>query len=520
MLENLIVNDKVGYAQNLVSQVMKILVEKKSNTDSMKFIAQMKIGNIFDAVFSGKTSQGKGVLSFQGNKVIVELPKITPLQKHTGQSTQLKKQHEKSTRLPLLEGQTIRVRVESSWPKPALKVIHPALHHEQPKIQYEQSKSPETRTILTHRAKSISRLSRIKELSHPTKSIKYQDEARITRILDSTSIMVNNSSRNFVVKVENSGLMKVGEKVHISFDNIEKGQNPILVSKNTTNAKSLDLKAIVPYLSTRMPMVQLAHLIMNGITDSSIMQELSINPDVLTRLRDTLNLLTPREGETPSEGIIRQQIESSGVNYEAKIRKAFELGLPAHKEIANDLKGLLLKLYQSADKAWQVQKNLGPLAEFRQTIKLAIDNIEFSQLSSQISKQENQPLVIQIPNPLSSGNKTIQLYIRKDSTGEEAGDTDKKNNHNVAFFLDLSFLGKIKINALIRQESLSVKIDVENEGVANFVLNKAQIFKEKMKEHNIDTSVECCVTGQVKPLKDNIIEMLISQNTSLVNIKT
>ena len=58
MFENLIVNDKVGYAQNLVSQVMKILVEKKSNTDSMKFIVQMKIGNIFDAVFSGKTSQG------------------------------------------------------------------------------------------------------------------------------------------------------------------------------------------------------------------------------------------------------------------------------------------------------------------------------------------------------------------------------------------------------------------------------------------------------------------------------
>ena len=32
MFENLIVNDKVGYAQNLVSQVMKILVEKKFNT--------------------------------------------------------------------------------------------------------------------------------------------------------------------------------------------------------------------------------------------------------------------------------------------------------------------------------------------------------------------------------------------------------------------------------------------------------------------------------------------------------
>ena len=99
----------------------------------------------------------------------------------------------------------------------------------------------------------------------------------------------------------------------------------------------------------------------------------------------------------------------------------------------DDLKGLLLNLYQSADKAWQTKKVSEPLSEFRQTIKLAIDNIEFNQLSSKISKQENQPLVIQIPNPLSSGNQTIQLYIRKDSSGEES--EDKKHSHNVTFFL-------------------------------------------------------------------------------------
>ena len=58
------------------------------------------------------------------------------------------------------------------------------------------------------------------------------------------------------------------------------------------------------------------------------------------------------------------------------------------------LKGLMLKLYQSADKAWQSQKKSVQHSEFRQIIKLAIDNIEFNQLSSQISKQENQPLVI------------------------------------------------------------------------------------------------------------------------------
>lgn len=513
MFDNFFVSDKIRHNQNLVSQVVEILVEKISNTDSLKFISQMKTGNIFDAVFSGKTGEGKGVLSLEGNNVVVELPKAIPLKKQPNQSTPLNKQAEQSTRTPLFKGQTIRVRVESSWPKPTLKIIQPPLEKGQPE-------NPETRTVLTHRAKSISTLPRVEEFSQSTNSPKNTVKALITRILDPKSIMVDTGSRHIVVPVKNSELMKVGEKVDISFENTEKGHNPRLVNTSTTNIKSLDIKTIIPYLSGRMPLVQLAHLIKDEILGSPVMKELNIKLDVVTRLRDTLSLLIPREGETPSERQVRQQVESSGVNYEAKIRKAFELGLPVHKEVASDLKGLLLNLYKSADKAWQTKKKLEPLSEFRQTIKFAIDNIEFNQLSSKISKQENQPLVIQIPNPLSSGNQTIQLYIRKDSLGEESKDKDKKSSHNVAFFLDLSFLGKIKINAQIGKERLSLRIDVESEGVANFVSDKAEFFKEKMKESNFETSVECCVIGQVKPIKDNLIEMLISQNTSLVNIKT
>jgi hypothetical protein len=236
-------------------------------------------------------------------------------------------------------------------------------------------------------------------------------------------------------------------------------------------------------------------------------------------LKGTLQLLVPAEGKLPSEGQVRQQVESSGINYEAKVRQSIESGLPAHKELASDLKGLLLKLDQSADKVASSVKAPARLAEFRQTIKFAIDNIELNQLSSQVSKQESQPLVIQIPNPLSSGNKTLQLYVRKDSSNEEGVEKNKKSSHNVAFFLDLSFLGKIKISAQIGQDLLSVKMDTENEDIAKFINDKAKDFKEIMGGHNIKTSVECCVTDKVKPEKDSLIELLVSQNTSLVNIK-
>ena len=87
MFENLIVSDKIGQKQNLISQVVEILVERVSNTDSLKFISQMKTGNIFDAIFSGKTPEGKGVLTLEGNNVVVELPKTIPLKKQSEQST-------------------------------------------------------------------------------------------------------------------------------------------------------------------------------------------------------------------------------------------------------------------------------------------------------------------------------------------------------------------------------------------------------------------------------------------------
>ena len=519
MFENLIASDRVGQTENLINQVVKILAGKDSNAATLKFISQLQAGKILDAVFTGKAPGGKEVLSIEGHKVIIELPKAVSFEK----------QQEQQTRIPLNKGQAIRVRVESSGPKPTLKIISPALHQDRPY-------SHETKINLTPRGKSFSKLTRFEDFSQTPGSPKPLTSARITHIVDSKNIIVDTGSRSLVVPVENTEPLKPGAQVNISFEKTEKGQSPSLINVSNDNTKKIDFNTLKPYLPARMPLVKMANLLMDEVLDSPVMQELKISSDVIARLKGTLQLFVPDEGQLPSEGQVRQQVESSGINYEAKVRQSIESGLPANKELASDLKGLLLKLDQSADKAassglllkldQSADKDASsvkvpaPLVEFRQIIKLAIDNIEINQLSSQVSKQESQPLVIQIPNPLSSGNKTLQLYVRKDSSDEKGEDKDKKSSHNVAFFLDLSFLGKIKISTQIGQERLSVKIDVESEDIAKFVNDKANDFKETMEGHSIKTSVDCCVNDKVKPEKDSLIELLVSQNTSLINIKT
>ncbi len=335
MFENLITTGKTAQTENLAvienltHQVMKILSGKGSNPATLKFISQLQTGKIFDAVFTGNIPGGKEVLSLEGKKVIIELPRALKFEGNNEQEKATNGYARESTRASLTKDQAIRVRIESPGPRPTLKIISPPLHKDLPK-------SEEIKTNLTSRGKAISRQFGVQEFSQAPEAPNRLINATVTRILDSKSILVNTGSKNVVVPVENVESLKPG---------------------------------------------------------------------------------------------------------------------------------------------------------------------------SQIS-------------PLSSGNKTIQLYVRKDSSDEEAENKNKKNSHNVAFFLDLSFLGKIKINAQIGPERLSVKIDAESEEIANFINKKANGFKEKMSEHDIETSVACCAIYKAKPAKDSLIELLVSQNTSLVNIKT
>jgi len=514
MFKNFSPLDPSTQIDNLTQQVLKVLGGKDSNPATLKFISELQSGNLFNAVFVKNLPGGKGVLSLEGNKVIVELPLSSK-----GQDGQ-----KELTGTSLTKGQTILVRVENSGAKPALKIIPP---------QEDPFKNVEVTTNLTSRGKSISRflgLEEVHQLASPPKNI---TSARIISVVDSKSILIEAGGKSFSVSVENTENFKPGSQVNISLEKTQSGQQPVLtpsgqqselVETGASKIKKLDFNSLKPYLPARMPLVKMAYLLKSEILDSPVIPDMKIQSDVVARLRDTLRLLLPGEGEIPSATQVRQQVESSGVSYEAKVRQVLEFpaNTQAHKELAGDLKGLLLKLYHSAEQASAKVEQGAPtrFAEFRQTIKYAIDNIELNQLSSQISKQENQPLVIQIPNPLSSGNKTIQLFVRDDSSENETGCKKEKKSHQAAFFLDLSFLGKIKINAKMNPESLSVSIDVESEEIADFIRHRASDFEEKMSEDKINASVECHVAQEVKPEKDNLIELLVSQNTSLINIKT
>jgi len=394
---------------------------------------------------------------------------------------------------------------------------------------------------------------------------------KIIRAININILSVQFEDQKFFVKSENANLYKPGEQVRIKIQKIGDGYRPVLLDSpnnliknikdintansdypvkqerltsatqlksqmmdsdnssvlqgSSVNTKIINLNLIKPYLQKRIPFGKIIGELKREIIESAVLKNIPIKQELLERIRKSIEVLAPKPNTLPNESYIKDQIDISGIGYEAKVKQL--LLHPENSknkmEVSKDLKGQLLELNQSLDKSIRNNYKQNPirqLAEIQQKIKVSVDNIELNQLSTRFSNQENQPLVLQIPNPICPSEKSINLFIRKDSHDNKSGEDSDKEFYSLAFYLELSSLGNIKMNIKVGANSMEVRMDVDREDVAKFVRNNASEFEQKMKKSGLDTTVECFKEEQVLPIKDNLIELLVSKNTSLLNIKT
>lgn len=460
---------------------------------------QLQPGKILQGEIVKILPKGKVAISISGQKVVAELPEAG-----------LKPQDSFNTTKP---GQKIFAQVEKANLSPVLKLVPPP----EQKIQEEGYTTNLSRKIKPEILKSEN----FKELKFPPDNIV---PVKINRISNAATLSVQFEDQEFLVKTENANLYRPGSTVRVQFQKVGNGFKSVLLDFPPKSG-NIDVDLIKSYLPSRVPLGKLVGELTRNVLGSPVLKGLAVQPELIARLRETLQALTPRADTLPAEADIEGQVEKSGVRYEAKLKQL--LSQPENRkirmELAKDLKGQLLELNQISEKSI---KNLSKpnlkrqLTDFQQKIKVSVESIELNQLSSRVSNQENQPLVLQIPNPLSPNDKTIQLFIRKDPREEGKGEKGDKEFYNLAFFLDLSSLGSIQINAKAGPESLAVRMDVEQKEVAEYIQSNAVEFEEEMKKKDIHTTVECCREEKVRPIQDNLIKLLVSQNTSLLSVKS
>jgi len=341
---------------------------------------------------------------------------------------------------------------------------------------------------------------------------------------------------NIVVKFENklitayfsSVLPKTGENVSLVVTPYGDGFRLVVQPDSTPKLVDIfKIKSLLPFKEPFGEMLEKLDILVNS---SEVIKNLSTKTSLVGRLAKTLNLLkTPSPVQNfPSQGSaqLKQQIDLSGINYEPKVKNIFHgkepFDVPLNVKI--DLKGQLIKLLDLIE-IRSVEKNtsVSQRRQFMEVVKVlhrAIENIELQQLTNQFARQENQPILLQIPDPFMMG-KTVNLYLRRPE--DEGKGKGNKNNDDVllVFLLELSALGNLRVDAKMNKESISVRIDVENKNVAQFIDGNLKDFCSRLGDLGFDVNASCCVVSTIDgKLEKQLDQLLICDSDRLVDLTT
>lgn len=505
--------------------------------DSLKLISEKssldRIPNLSNFLKSGTLFQATILESFpEKNRALIKI---------------FNKQIMVETKNHLIPGDTFSARVIKPSPELSLQIMIVSTHstpavsilEDKTEISFKKLSSISTSSVIDKKIISDSNYSIvdpnntniISELS--ARAIKKMNLSS-GQVIKAT--IVDSQTNNTVVKFENrliraysfSEPPNLGEKISLIvtpyLDRFK------LVSQDDRASKLVDIfkiKSLLPYKESFGVMVQKLDILLNS---SEIIKSLRAETGLVPRLIKTLNLLKAPffEQDLTSQGstLIKQQIDLSGINYESKVKHALEgkelLDVPTN--VKNDLKGQLINLLKlleiriggnetSAIQRYQLLKVIKVLMR-------AVDNIELQQLTNQLSRQENQPITLQIPDPFMIG-KTINLYIRQSE--DKSKNKENKENKSVllVFFLELSALGNLRVDAKINNQAISLRIDVENSNIAKFVENSLKDFCSSLDDLGFEVNASCGVVANIdKELESKLNPLLISETNRLVDLRT
>ncbi|MCH8156796.1 MAG: flagellar hook-length control protein FliK, partial [Nitrospinae bacterium] len=453
-------------------------------------------------------NEGKAVVQLNNQKLVVEsAEKLTP-------------------------GRPLRVRVEQVSPHPVLKLITTGKPTSPQVLQAHQSsatsprQAPETVTRLSSEPSPVPQELTSRDLKILNLSPGQTVRAEVVKIAGESTAFVRIAGKEVAVHFTEVSPPKPGAVVEAVLKPHE-GFFRLVAGEESISRQPIDLGKIKALLPQKQPFGDMVQKLEALVSTPSLLKTLRAESSPIERLIQTLEILRPQSGQIPNGARVKEQVNLSGINYEPKVKQVLEGKKSAQNlsELGRDLKGQLLELAKALEVRADA-KDVSPvqrrqIMELAQTFRRAGDNIELQQLTNQLARQENQPIVLQIPNPFALGEKTIKLYVRHATDEEEGGKKDKGKGVFLVFLLNMSALGDLRIDARVSQNRISIKINVENEAVAQFIDRNLEEFRLRMTEIGFQAEVACCLQEKVDPeIENDLNRLLVDEDSRLVDLTT
>ena len=484
--------------QNLIS----VIPEGKNSSQLKEFRQNLTLGQILKGKIFDVLSGGKVLADFKGQRFTLQ------------------------TAGGLTKGQEISVRVDQLNPSINLKIISIKKEENTPSLQLTSN----TKTQLSQTKMEVLQKLNINLLRSTLKPGQAL-EGKVLKVLDSKTLQVEFQGKQFPVKITGDDTFFPPRQSITAKVQKDSGGLSLIAQKQNASSLPVDVARLKPYLVAKQELGLMAATLENTILKNPLLKELKVDPRLLERLLDTIRVLYPKDGKLPNNSGLKEQINLSGINYEAKVKKSLSekiITTEGKAILARDLKGQLLELQGNLEKQAsletnQLSSNIGKGKGFQELvnqIKLASDSVEFQQLSNQFAKQDNNPILIQIPDPFSLETKTAKLYIRNEGEGDGRIEGEK-TAYNLVFLLNLTALGNLRVDAKTNQNKLVASINVEEKSIADFINTQTQKLESRLGEIGFNAEVTTTVQKKINmEIDKSLNQLLIDEPTRLVDIKT
>ncbi len=361
-----------------------------------------------------------------------------------------------------------------------------------------------------------------------------KQSVEVLRVVDRETLQVRLNGNTVTLKHDASQKIQAGEPVILQVKPITAGkfvleivQNPI---PSTTVRLPLELSVLKDYLPVRQPLTQMLAGLREVFLEGPLTQLKALNIDSgqLKQLQANLQKIISGEFKSPDAVQLKEVVDRSGFHYEAKVKDFVTEPSLSNKNIllGNDLKGQLMRLSRQLDQisigttdSATSEKFIGKLMA---QVNQAVSNIELQQLTHHFSKQEQHPLLLQLPENLLSEEDRFKVYIlpdQREGAGQKRDSADRI--FNLVFLLNLSSLGDLRIETKLVKEDISIHIAGSNSDAIQFIQAHVPELEDVFQEEGFTISVSSRHQPEVSmEVPDSLGQLLIDTPFQMVDLKT
>ena len=359
-------------------------------------------------------------------------------------------------------------------------------------------------------------------------------KAEVIRVVDRETVQVRFNDNAVTIRYAASQKLQLGEPIYLHAKPIPSGKFVLEVEQipipSVTVRPPLEMSVLKNYLPARQPLIQVLAGLKEVFLEGPLTQlkELNIDPAQLKQLQTNLQKIISREFKAPDAAQLKEMVDRSGFHYEAKVKDfVLEPGL-SNKNVLleNDLKGQLMRLARQleqipagATESTASEKFTGKLMA---QVNQAVSNIELQQLTHHFAKEEQHPLLLQLPENLLGEEDRFKIYIFPDQREDAGQESDFHNRiFNLVFLLNLSALGDLRIETKIFKDEISIHITGSNSDAIQFIQAHVPELEDLFQEEGFSISVTSQHQTEVSmEVPDSLGQLLIDTPLQMVDLKT